>query len=99
MAVTTTLPTARILIADDEESQRNGLASMIRGWGFGTDTAADGQEALDKLLAEPISVLITDLKMTRMDCFEMLRRLPVVNIHVPVIVLTASPRAAHGSRR
>ena len=41
MAVTTTLPAARILIADDEESQRNGLASMIRGWGFGTDTAAE----------------------------------------------------------
>lgn len=89
MAVTTTVPTARILIADDEESQRNGLASMIRGWGFGTETAADGQEALEKLLAEPISVLITDLKMPRMDGFELLRRLPVENIHVPVIVLTA----------
>ena len=89
MAVTTSVPTARILIADDEESQRNGLASMIRSWGFVTDTAADGQEALDKLLAEPVSVLITDLKMPRMDGFELLRRLPGETIHVPVIVLTA----------
>ena len=89
MAVTTSVPTARILIADDEESQRNGLASMIRSWGFVTDTAADGQEALDKLLAAPVSVLITDLKMPRMDGFELLRRLPGETIHVPVIVLTA----------
>ena len=89
MAVTTSVPTARILIADDEESQRNGLASMIRSWGFVTDTAADGQEALDKLLAEPVSVLITDLKMPRMDGFELLRRLPGETITVPVIVLTA----------
>ena len=77
------------MIADDEESQRNGLASMIRSWGFVTDTAADGQEALDKLLAAPVSVLITDLKMPRMDGFELLRRLPGETIHVPVIVLTA----------
>ena len=89
MAVTASLPNARVLIADDEESQRNGLASMIRSWGFGAETAADGQEALEKLLAEPISVLITDLKMPRMDGFELLRRLPSENIHVPVIVLTA----------
>ncbi len=89
MAVTATIPTARILIADDEESQRSGLASMIRGWGFGADTAADGQEALEKLLAGPVSVLITDLKMPRMDGFELLRRLPMENIHIPAIVLTA----------
>ncbi|HEU0124235.1 MAG TPA: sigma-54 dependent transcriptional regulator [Bryobacteraceae bacterium] len=87
--MTATLPTARILIADDEESQRNGLASMIRGWGFATETAADGQEALEKLLADPASVLITDLKMPRMDGFELLRRLPAENIHVPAIVVTA----------
>ena len=89
MAVTATLPSARILIADDEEAQRNGLASMLRGWGFAADTAADGQEALEKLMAEPFSVLITDLKMPRMDGFELLRRLPAENIQVPAIVLTA----------
>jgi DNA-binding NtrC family response regulator len=89
MAVTATIPTARILIADDEETQRNGLASMIRSWGFAADTAADGQEALEKLGNDAASVLITDLKMPRMDGFALLRRLPVENIHVPVIVLTA----------
>jgi len=89
MAITATLPVARILITDDEETQRSGLAAIIRSWGFATDTAADGQEALDKLLADPISVLITDLKMPRMDGFELLRRLPVEGIQIPVIVLTA----------
>ncbi len=89
MAVTAILPSARILIADDEEAQRMGLASMLRGWGFAADTAADGQEALEKLMSEPFSVLITDLKMPRMDGFELLRRLPAENIQVPAIVLTA----------
>ncbi len=89
MAVTATIPAARILIADDEEAQRNGLASMIRAWGFTTETAADGQEALEKLQGEGFSVLITDLKMPRMDGFELLRRLPAENIPIPAIVLTA----------
>jgi DNA-binding NtrC family response regulator len=89
MAVTATAPVARILIADDEEAQRNGLASIIRSWGFAADTAADGQEALEKLLGDSISVLITDLKMPRMDGFELLRRLPAENLQVPAIVLTA----------
>jgi DNA-binding NtrC family response regulator len=89
MAITATLPVARILIADDEENQRTGLAAMIRGWGFAADTASDGQEALEKLLAEPAAVLLTDLKMPRMDGFELLRRLPIEGIQTPAIVLTA----------
>jgi DNA-binding NtrC family response regulator len=88
MAITATLPIARVLIADDEENQRTGPAAIIRGRGFAADTA-DGQEALDKLLAQPATVLLTDLKMPRMDGFELLRRLPMEGIHTPAIVLTA----------
>ena len=41
--------TARVLIADDEDDQRNGLASIVSSWGFEVETAADGQQALEKL--------------------------------------------------
>ncbi len=44
----------RVLIVDDEEYQRAGLASMVSSWGFGAETAADGQEALDKLIGWPV---------------------------------------------
>jgi CheY-like chemotaxis protein len=53
MAVSAILPIAGVVIADDEDAQRNGLAGMVRSWGFAADTAANGQEALDKLLAGP----------------------------------------------
>lgn len=62
---------------------------MIRSWGYAAETAADGQEALDKLLASPPAVLLTDLKMPRMDGFELLRRMGAENITTPAIVLTA----------
>src|SRR5687768_1039580 len=66
---------AKVLIVDDEETQRNGLASMITSWGFTAETANDGQDALEKLNNGPVQVLLTDLMMPRMDGFELLKRL------------------------
>ncbi len=79
----------RVLIVDDEPNQRRGLAGMISGWGFVAETAADGQEALDKLQEFPAQVLLTDLMMPRMDGSELLRRLKAQESRIPVIVITA----------
>jgi DNA-binding NtrC family response regulator len=80
---------ARVLIVDDEESQRAGLAAMIRSWGFEAETACDGVEALEKLNQAPVDVLVTDLMMPRMDGFELLRRLGAQGGGPPAIVITA----------
>jgi DNA-binding NtrC family response regulator len=82
-------PPVRVLIADDEENQRAGLAKMIQSWGFAVETASDGQEALDKLNVTSINVLVTDLMMPRMDGFELLKRLGAQGSMPPAIVLTA----------
>jgi len=74
---------------DDEEHQRAGLASMVAAWGFSSETAADGQEALEKLGSFPADVLLTDLMMPRMDGFELLRRLATQGGGPPAIVVTA----------
>ena len=79
----------RILIVDDEEAQRNGLASIVRAWGFQTETASDGQDALEKLALFTPSVILTDLKMPRVDGFELLRRINAGGPRIPAIVLTA----------
>src|SRR5215831_9198424 len=80
---------ARVLIADDEESQRAGLASVVQSWGYAVETASDGQEALDKITLRPVHVLITDLMMPRMDGMELLRRLNAQGDMPPSLVLTA----------
>jgi DNA-binding NtrC family response regulator len=79
----------RVLIADDEENQRLGLASMIASWGFETETAADGEEALERWSDWNPHVLLTDMMMPRMDGAELLRRLKAQGARTPVIVLTA----------
>jgi DNA-binding NtrC family response regulator len=82
-------PQIRVLVADDEENQRAGLAKMIQAWGMAVETAADGQEALDKMAEKPAHVLITDLMMPRVDGFELLKRLGTQGTLPPAIVLTA----------
>ncbi len=78
-----------VLIVDDEESQRTPLAAMITAWGFNVETAADGQEALDKLGTFSANVIVTDLMMPRMDGFELMKRLDSDGNMPPAIVLTA----------
>ncbi len=62
---------------------------MVSAWGFVAETAADGQEALEKLASFPANVIITDLMMPRMDGFELMKRLAGDANMPPAIVLTA----------
>ncbi len=82
-------PVTRVLVVDDEESQRTALAGMIALWGYAVETAADGQEALDKLGSFGAHVIVTDLMMPRMDGQELLRRLKTFGSAPPAIVQTA----------
>src|SRR5271163_1698976 len=68
-------PVTRVLVVDDEESQRTALASMIALWGYTVETAADGLEALEKLATFGAHVMVTDLMMPRMNGQELLKRL------------------------
>ena len=80
---------SRVLVVDDEESQRAALAGMIGLWGYGVETAADGVEALEKLETFDAHVIVTDLMMPRMDGAELLRTLNAQGNRAPVIVQTA----------
>ena len=79
----------RVLVVDDEENQRTALASMIALWGYSVETAADGQEALEKLATFPAHVIVTDLNMPRMTGQELLRHLKEVGHPAAAIVQTA----------
>jgi len=79
----------RVLVVDDEENQRTGLANMISAWGYETRTAADGQEALEILAEFPAEVMVTDLMMPRMDGAALLRALNAQGGAPAAIVVTA----------
>jgi DNA-binding NtrC family response regulator len=79
----------RVLLADDDQTNRTRLGQVIQSWGVTVETASDGQEALDKLAQGTIHVLVTDLMMPRVNGFELLKRLQDQNTQVPSIVMTA----------
>ncbi len=79
----------KVLIVDDEASQRSGLAAMVTAWGMMAETAAEGNEALAKLANFPADVILTDLNMPGLDGFGFLKRLRDSVDMPPTIVLTA----------
>jgi DNA-binding NtrC family response regulator len=79
----------KVLIVEDEPHALSGLAELVSGWGYRTETARDGIEALDKVTAWQPGIIVTDLKMPRMDGLELLARLGETSEKVAVIMLTA----------
>src|SRR5689334_279762 len=56
------MPQEKVLIVEDEENARTGLAELVSSWGFRTETAKDGLEGLEKITAWAPSIVLTDLK-------------------------------------
>ncbi len=78
----------KVLIVEDEEHARTGLAELVESWGYTTETAEDGLDALDKVNAFAPAIVITDLKMPRMDGLGLLQELGNHPESLAVVVLT-----------
>jgi CheY-like chemotaxis protein len=65
----------KVLIVDDERLVRWFLERAFVKEGYETDTASNGEEALEKIETGCYSLLITDLKMPIMGGLELLKRL------------------------
>jgi len=63
----------RVLIVDDEKIKRVTLADDLAAHGYEVETAADGEEALERLRARHFDVVVADVKMPRVDGLELLR--------------------------
>jgi two-component system response regulator HydG len=79
----------RILVVDDEESAREGLRKLLKLEGYDVTVAEDGVVALERASEQPPDVVVTDLKMPRMDGLELMARLHEIYGALPVIVVTA----------
>ena len=65
----------KVLIVEDEIHALTGLAELISGWGYRTETARDGIEGYEKAIAWDPAIVVTDLKMPRMDGIGLLTKL------------------------
>jgi len=80
---------SEILIIDDHDSMREGLELLLRRRGHRTRSAESGKRGLQLLSEEAADLVITDLKMARMDGIEVLRRVKQDMPETAVMVITA----------
>src|SRR4030067_1097171 len=80
---------ARLLVVDDEESQRTLMEITLRKEGYQVDTAADGGQALELIRTVPYDVVLTDIKMPRADGIEVLKTAKEVSPETRGIMITA----------
>jgi len=79
----------RILIVDDDAGQRSLLDSFLRSQGFQTVPVSSGERALEVLRNEPVSMMISDVRMPGLTGLETLRRARQENTVLPVLMVTA----------
>ena len=80
---------AQILIIDDHQSMREGLELLLRRRGHRTLSAENGSVGMELLAENGAELVITDLKMARMDGIEVLRAVRDRHPGVEVLVITA----------
>ena len=79
----------KILIVDDESSQRDLLRGFLANQGYDVLTAADGEEACSLFSREPIQLAILDHRMPGLTGEEVLKKLKALNPMVHAIIITA----------
>ncbi len=78
-----------VLVVDDDQDHGRALAKIFERAGYRVGTAGDGQEALRILTERPFDLVITDLRMPRMNGLDLLRNIRAMSPQVPVLIVTA----------
>src|SRR5215475_9450627 len=84
-------PQATLLIVDDEELNRDGLARRLQRHDYEVVTARSGREAIELLGQRPFDLVLLDIMMPGMNGLEVLKLLRRVDslIDLPIIMVTA----------
>jgi DNA-binding NtrC family response regulator len=81
--------TPTVLVVDDEQDHRKALAKVFERAGYRVSTAGDGHEALAILTERPFDLVLTDLRMPRMNGLELLRNIRAMSPEAAVVIITA----------
>ncbi len=80
---------ANILVVDDEKDICMALNILLTKEGYSVKEAYDGEQALDRIKKEDFDIIMTDIKMGKMDGFEVLKEAQKISPETSVIMMTA----------
>ncbi len=84
-------PSARLLVVDDNENNRDIVSRLLEREGFAVATAENGAQALEQIKAEPPDLVLLDIMMPVMDGIEACKRIKddADSRLIPVVIMTA----------
>ena len=82
-------PVSKILVIDDEESFRETIRLCLEDESILTITASSGEEGIGLFEKERPDIVITDLKMPKMDGLQVIAKIKSLDQNIPIIMLTA----------
>ncbi len=86
---------AHVMVVDDDELVRSGMAGSLEELGWRVSTAATGEEAMALMASDPADIVLTDLVLGPEDGIALLRRLREAYPSTPVLVITGHGTAAN----
>ena len=86
----------RILLAENETISRKYLSGWLLGSGYDVTEAKDGAEALDFLDTQRFDLVLSDIRMPRVNGIAVIAHLRSISPWVPFIIMSAYPSDADG---
>lgn len=81
----------QVLVVDDEDAVRTGIAQVLANQGLKVRVAADGRQALEMMASQPAGIVLLDIKMPDLDGVEVLKLLRRDYPHTEVLMITGYP--------
>ena len=78
----------QVLVVDDEEIARTNLEHILKKEGYQVKTAANGVEAVEKIKNQKFDLILTDLKMDKMDGIQLLEAAREIDSQAAIMMVT-----------
>jgi len=88
----------RVLIVDDSPTGRQAASNLLQRSGYQVSTAVDGEEALEKIAAEPPPVVVLDIVLPKINGYQVLRHLKASDSTRGIKVILVSSKSQESDR-
>src|SRR5579875_3262105 len=86
---------ARVLVVEDDRALADALREFLEGQGFAAEAVASGQEAIERVAAGHVDVVVLDLMLPDVDGYDVTRAVhDLTSAPVPILMLTARSQPA-----
>src|SRR5262245_14361668 len=80
---------SHVLVVEDNDVTRKNIVKVLADEGYRVTTATDGDEGIKRVLTDPPDVILTNLRMPKLDGLDLLLRVKQVAPQLPVLMMTA----------